>query len=173
MASSAKACPKCGAKNKKPIYKKISFWIFIILLALIVGTYVSCSGVLNGADATVTTSTGEKVKISADELRDFYRENELKFNELYSGQSVTITGKVKDISGSTNYNGVLLDGYINIEDGNARWMISFAHTESNWKNFENIISKLSAGDTITVTGRVTVGTSYGVEVRGVKSITMN
>ena len=29
IAASAKACPKCGAKIKKPFYKKVWFWILI------------------------------------------------------------------------------------------------------------------------------------------------
>lgn len=37
IAASAKSCPHCGAKNKKPFYKKAGFWILVavILLAII------------------------------------------------------------------------------------------------------------------------------------------
>ncbi|MBQ9045334.1 MAG: zinc ribbon domain-containing protein [Oscillospiraceae bacterium] len=35
IAASAKTCPKCGAKNKKPIYKK--WWFYLIVVAVIVG----------------------------------------------------------------------------------------------------------------------------------------
>jgi hypothetical protein len=40
IATSAKFCPKCGAKNKKPIWKRVWVWILavIILFAVIVGT---------------------------------------------------------------------------------------------------------------------------------------
>ncbi len=34
IASNAKVCPGCGAKNKKPIYKKIWFWILVIIVIL-------------------------------------------------------------------------------------------------------------------------------------------
>ena len=37
MAKSAKACPHCGAKNKKPIIKKWWFWVAVILVVTIVG----------------------------------------------------------------------------------------------------------------------------------------
>ena len=43
MASSAKACPKCGAKNKKPIYAK---WWFYLLLVIIV------CGIIGGAGSS-------------------------------------------------------------------------------------------------------------------------
>lgn len=32
IAASAKTCPHCGAKNKKPIYKRAWFWILIVIL---------------------------------------------------------------------------------------------------------------------------------------------
>lgn len=34
IATSAKICPNCGAKNKKPIWKRVWFWIVIALLTL-------------------------------------------------------------------------------------------------------------------------------------------
>lgn len=32
IAKSAKACPECGAKNKKPLYKKWWFWLIIVII---------------------------------------------------------------------------------------------------------------------------------------------
>lgn len=34
IARNAKVCPNCGAKNKVPIYKKIWFWIILVLLVI-------------------------------------------------------------------------------------------------------------------------------------------
>lgn len=34
IASNAKVCPKCGGKNKKPIYKKWWFWLIIVLFII-------------------------------------------------------------------------------------------------------------------------------------------
>lgn len=34
LATSAKACPNCGAKNKKPIFKKWWFWVIIVVLLI-------------------------------------------------------------------------------------------------------------------------------------------
>ena len=34
IATSAKSCPGCGAKNKKPIYKKVWFWIIAIIIVI-------------------------------------------------------------------------------------------------------------------------------------------
>lgn len=41
IAASAKTCPSCGAKRKRPIYTKIWFWIFIIFVVGMVGASLS------------------------------------------------------------------------------------------------------------------------------------
>lgn len=38
IAKSAKTCPKCGGKNKKPFFKKVWFWLLILLCIVIIGT---------------------------------------------------------------------------------------------------------------------------------------
>lgn len=37
IASSAKVCPKCGAKNKKPLYKKWWFWVIAVIIIASIG----------------------------------------------------------------------------------------------------------------------------------------
>ena len=39
IATNAKSCPGCGAKNKKPIYKRVWFWVVaVIIVAGAIGT---------------------------------------------------------------------------------------------------------------------------------------
>lgn len=38
ISKSAKACPHCGAKNKKPIFKKWWFWAIVVVLIIAIGT---------------------------------------------------------------------------------------------------------------------------------------
>lgn len=54
IASNAKSCPNCGAKNKKPIYKKP--WFIIVAFFLIVGAINGASG---GDSTTTNTETAE------------------------------------------------------------------------------------------------------------------
>ena len=42
IAKSAKVCPHCGAKNKKPIYKRI--WVWLLGVIVIFGGLMSCGG---------------------------------------------------------------------------------------------------------------------------------
>ena len=41
IAKSAKVCPQCGAKNKKPIFTKWWFWLIIVM---VVGAAIGAGG---------------------------------------------------------------------------------------------------------------------------------
>ena len=32
IAKNAKVCPSCGAKNKKPVFKRVWFWLLVIVV---------------------------------------------------------------------------------------------------------------------------------------------
>lgn len=60
LASSAKSCPNCGAKNKKPIFKKWWFWLIIVIVLIgIIGA--SGSGDDTGAGTNAASSDGNSV----------------------------------------------------------------------------------------------------------------
>lgn len=40
IAKDAKACPHCGSPNKKPLYKKVWFWVVVLL---VIGSIRSCT----------------------------------------------------------------------------------------------------------------------------------
>lgn len=49
IAKSAKSCPHCGAKNRKPIFKKWWFWVIIIILLNTLGSSKSSTDRKNTA----------------------------------------------------------------------------------------------------------------------------
>lgn len=64
IAASAKSCPKCGAKNKKPFYKQVWFWIIIVIFVIAVGSAGGSDSSTevnsdNGA-SSATTDTNKK-----------------------------------------------------------------------------------------------------------------
>ena len=71
IASSAKTCPGCGAKNKKPIYKRT--WFIAIVLLVTIGvisgmgeddsTTVRNEAAVIGQEITRNKNTGEKVEV--------------------------------------------------------------------------------------------------------------
>ena len=60
IAASAKTCPHCGGKNKKPIYKRPWFWILIVIIVLA----AACSQ--GGKSAGTSTDSGKKVSQPAE-----------------------------------------------------------------------------------------------------------
>lgn len=60
MAYSAKNCPNCGAKNKKPFYKKVWFWVLAVIIVIgIGGAAGSNSNDTAGRDKEPIASKGE------------------------------------------------------------------------------------------------------------------
>lgn len=88
IAKNAKRCPSCGAKNKKPIYKRIWFWILAI--AVIAGIATS----LKRAGLDVKKP---EFKVTADQILKEFFEGEEKGNSKYKNKVVAITGKVGSI----------------------------------------------------------------------------
>ena len=41
IAKKAKVCPNCGAKNKKPIFKRVSTYIILLIVLIVLGYFVS------------------------------------------------------------------------------------------------------------------------------------
>ena len=66
IASNAKSCPNCGAKNKKPIYKRP--WFIIIMFFVIAGVLVALSDtdVDNSTTASIGTTVPEQ-KVSQNQ----------------------------------------------------------------------------------------------------------
>ncbi len=61
IAKTSKKCPKCGAKNKKPIIKKWWFWLIVVLLVI-----SFASGGNSDAPTDSTKTTGSTVASNPD-----------------------------------------------------------------------------------------------------------
>ena len=96
IAKSAKTCPKCGAKVKKPIYKK---WWFIAIVIVAIIIAISSAG--GSKDTTETTNTSnvsapqetiEYTKYDVSTLLDELEWNALSAEEKHNKEYVEITG---------------------------------------------------------------------------------
>ena len=71
IAKSAKHCPKCGAKNAKPIFKRVWFWILIIIL---IGIMLSVSKMSSNStepsNATIKASDERKPSTAVTSIDD-------------------------------------------------------------------------------------------------------
>ena len=67
MAKSAKQCPSCGAKQKKPIYKRVWFWILVVIVVMIAG---SSSGKEKQSAASAPTATPQVTNEAVSDSQD-------------------------------------------------------------------------------------------------------
>lgn len=160
IATSAKFCPRCGAKNKKPIWKRVWVWVLavIILFAAIGGTGGSSD--INTSDPSTDINTPvvqEPINYTAVSVTDMINAlntNALKAEKTYDNQYLEITGRlcVIDSDGS----------YISLDGGD----FDFVGVQCYIKNDEqlNFVMDMIDGDTYTVRVKITdVGEILGYQ----------
>ena len=77
IAKNAKTCPNCGAKNKKPIYKKWWFWVLLVLfIALVSPSNESENKGTGYNDTTNSTISAEEKKFN--KVEKYYTDNNLE-----------------------------------------------------------------------------------------------
>ena len=174
IAASAKACPNCGAKNKKPIYKRPWFIILAIVVILGIGGAAIGGGGDDGQPATsepaasdeASSGSGDETKakekkieyeeISADQLSEDLESNAAAAKDKYDGNYYAISGKLGNIDS---------DGaYIDI-DTSDEW--DFTNIQCYIQNDKQLdkVKNMSKGDAITVKGKVTdVGELLGYSI---------
>jgi len=155
MASSAKMCPQCGAKNKKPIYKKWWFWV----LALIVCISLSGGGSdnkqeeANNSEGKTVEKAQEEVisytRYNVTELFDMLEKNALKAEDTFKGQYVEIEGYLVTIDSSGKYIGV---GAASTDYDH---LFSSVHCDIRNDEQKQQIMEMASGDPIVVRGKIT------------------
>lgn len=167
IAASAKTCPKCGGKNKKPIYRRVWFWILVAVLVLGVGGAAGGSGGSDDSRAATSSETAAEEKtekaeepaieyqdVTVEALFDELDNNAMNASDKYKGQYLAITG----VLGTIDSDG----SYFALESSDDNYM--FQSVSCNIKNDEQLekIKTLSKGDEITVKGKITdVGEVFG------------
>ncbi len=94
IASSAKACPGCGAKNKKPFYKK--WWVWFIVVIVLIGA--AGSGANSNNNSSTEAASSNKVETKKEDTKITYE----NFLNIQMGQSyeevVALLGEGKESS---------------------------------------------------------------------------
>lgn len=160
IAVSAKTCPKCGAKNKKPIWKRVWVWVLavVILLAAIGSTSNSSDTDTPASSTDINTPIVQEpinyTTVSVIDMMDALNTNALKAENTYNNQYLEITGRlgVIDSDGS----------YISLYGGD----FDFIGVQCYIKNDEqlNFVMDMVDGDTYTVRVKITdVGEILGYQ----------
>lgn len=184
IAQHAQVCPQCGGKNKKPIYKRVWFIALMIIIALsVIGGACSSDEPSNNAgtdkpeaaqsqqaeapapEAPAPEAPAAEAPAPAPEpepepepqveymvvdsstmMKDL-EGNALKAANTYEGQYIEVTGKLSVIDSKGKY--------ISIEPNDDGFYLTAI--KCNIKNDEQRakVADLTAGDVITVKGKVT------------------
>ena len=165
IASSAKVCPKCGGKNKKPIYKRT--WFIMLAVIIVLGIISSAFGGGNKeTESSGSSNNGSVSAVSSQKTEEQTSEQEITYtpytvsqlmsdldtnalgaSEKYKGQYVELTGKLNAIDS---------DGkYIDIVSGDDEF--EFIGVTCYIKSDEQkaVIMSASTGDTLVVKGKIT------------------
>lgn len=179
IAKSAKTCPNCGAKVKKPIYKKWWFWLIIVILAVIVIASMGSDDSTSTSSDTVqqevqdnsasqskpqqeanqsepqkeVTTESPAISVSAADLLAAYEANEVSADKQYKDKKLSVTGVVDNISVVLDQTSVVLTS------GDAYELLGVRCYFKDEAEIEKV-SNLSKGTTITVEG---VCSGYGIE----------
>lgn len=152
----AKRCPYCNAKQKKPFYKKIWFWILIfLLLIIIIGSLSGNSSSEETSQKQEQTGIAEK-KTEGTETRESNGTKES--NEIKEEKQAEIVGISALYSGDTEAGTVL-------DENNAGITVEEEYDDGSQKETDDWTIEepltLEAGQTSTVT--ITAG-DYSTEL---------
>ena len=174
IAANAKACPQCGGKNKKPVYKR--GW-FIALCVIVVAAAVSSSGkegnapagsVSGNAGASASASVSAVVSVpveeeivytvcKVDDMMDMLDNNAMKAENTYDDQYVEVTGRLSVIDS---------DGkYISLYPIKDEWAFTGVQCFIKKDEQKQQVMEMSMGDRVTVRGKITsVGELLGYQL---------
>lgn len=174
IAKSAKICPKCGAKNKKPIYKKWWFYVLITIAAIIIIASVS-GGNKNNSHTDIPSTTSsvvvdnnsnvnpseniEYTSYNVTELFDILSDNAMKAQKL-EGTYVEITGYLNVIDSDGKYIGV------GAKDDDYDYIFQNIHCKFTDDAQREKVMEMSSGDQIVLRGEITdVGEVMGYTLK--------
>ena len=92
IAKNAKACPSCGAKNKKPIFKRVWFWILVLI---VLGIIISAVSGGSSDESKNGKKIGENAPVSTEAAKTVFKIGDIV--EL-DGASVVVN-KVSKVNG--------------------------------------------------------------------------
>ena len=162
MAKSAKVCPSCGAKNKKPFFTKP--WFIAIVALIIIGAIASGGKSESGNTTAVADKTNsnnsevkdntaesttiaiEYVDYTVDDLMAQLEDNALKASNDHKGENVRITGKLNNIDSSGKY--ISLVPNTDFAIIGVQCYIKNDETKSK-------VAELSKDSLVTLTGKIT------------------
>lgn len=155
-------CPQCGVKIKKPIYKKIWFWIIITIIVIA----VAASGGDSTTKTPLTNSAIENVEytiVNIDTLFKDLKANALKAEKTYQDNYIEITGYISNIDSDGSY--------ISINSKTDEYWLDSIMCDIKSDEQLKIVMEKSEGDEVTIKGQITdIGEvmGYSLDIHEIK-----
>lgn len=171
IASSAKRCPSCGAKNKKPIYKRVWFWILMVVLLIAIFGFIASK--VNPSDSIEIETTTEadsnvyvkksstKKSLKTNKIISEFYDNTVLFKKNYDEQVVEWEGTITGIAETDDEN---KDVIVYMDKGIDTYLIEYivSATIKNDKDKEKILN-YKTGDKIKIKGIMSVSDYGGID----------
>ena len=111
IASSAKVCPHCGAKIKKPIYKRVWFWILAVLIVACIGGGIGGSKGSGGSGSAKKESAPEKKEeitytaVTVEDVQCYIKNDDQMdiIKTMATGDEIVVKGKVTSVGEVIGY----------------------------------------------------------------------
>lgn len=91
IASSAKSCPKCGAKNKKPIY--LRWWFILVVIFIVIGALGSIGGEKSNDNSASDSATHQSTEKEEKYIVSDLTESKDQYSEYIEGTLKNNSGK--------------------------------------------------------------------------------
>ena len=154
----AKQCPSCGAKIKKPIFKKWWFWVIVAVGAIILVSAAGGSGDEADVGADNSSNSTKYETVDLQQMLDDLEENALKAEKTYQGKYVKVTGKISNFDSDGSY--------ISIEPTTAdEWNFDTVMCYIKNDSQLDFLMEKSVGDTVTIKGKIiSIGEIMGYSI---------
>lgn len=146
MAKNAKACPHCGAKNKKPIF--LRGWFIVVVVALVALIISNILIALPNYTITATVvESGETTTYKANEIRKMLREDAQSFLDTFVNTETLVQFTATLTNQYSSADAVLYHDMLN-NAYNDTWVLECDDIRISCFNSPNF----DIGDEIVVTG---------------------
>lgn len=173
ISASAKTCPSCGAKNRKPFYRKWWFYALIVLLVLgALGGGKTASPAASGTSDTppaassagaAASESGAASGAAGSEVEKPITYTHYRTTELFDALSANALNASQTLKGQY----VELEGYLNVIDSDGKYIgVGAASTDYDYL-FQNVtcylksddqrqqVAAMKTNEPITVYGKIT------------------
>ncbi|MBE6989683.1 MAG: hypothetical protein E7426_02925 [Ruminococcaceae bacterium] len=155
IAASAKRCPSCGAKIKKPVFRR---WWFLALLLVVLVVIIASGGSNKDSSSAGNPPSSDNTQkeepisythYNVAELFDALSDNALKAQDTYKGQYVEIEGFLSTIDSDGKYISIGAD------PDNLDYFLQSVQCFLKSDAQKAQIMEMSSGDPIVVRGKIT------------------